>query len=38
MQNRPTKSLSASNELALISDMVLASGVSTTGSFAFELI
>lgn len=39
MQNRATKSVFASDSLALITEyMVLASGGSTTGSFAFELI
>lgn len=39
MQNRPAKSVFASDTLALITEyIVLASGGNTTGSFAFELI
>lgn len=39
MQNKQTKSVFASNTLALITEyMVLASGGSKTGGFAFELI
>lgn len=39
MQNKPTRSVSASNTFALITEyMVLASGASRPGSFAVELI